>query len=199
MTDPNRKSSGSESRALAKDPKKELRLQKGLTLPHARVKPKRGDKDVLADMGLLALLPDAMPEADRSRRREPVRHKGVTAEQRAAARDRLLAALERNRKPAHQRSRAHLLRLMEPGAAYVVNDLIRACPQLSGDAVKAHLRCRMLQQGLVERVPAPPGMKHRAPLMHGSKHKDPIRWLYRLTESGIAERAAVQDGDAGES
>lgn len=194
-----RKSNGSEKLSLAKDPKKELRLQKGLTLPHARVKPKRGDKDVLADMGLLALLPDATPEADRPRRREPARQLGMTAEQRAAARERILAVLERNRKPAHLRSRAHLLRLMEPGAAYVVNDLIRACPQLSGDAVKGHLRCRMLQQGLVERVPAPPGMKHRAPLMHGARHKDPIRWLYRLTESGIAERAAVQDGDAGES
>lgn len=201
MPDPIRKSTGPESRSLAKDPKKELRLLKGLTLPHARVKPKRGDKEVLADMGLLALLPDAIEAkaarpkprpAPRSGKRPPAHAAWIEAIKRGGAK-----RLERIRAQPHKRTRAHILRALEPGQAYVVNDVIRALQGvLGGDAIKAHLRCRMIEQGLIERVAAPPGTPHRAPLMHGSKHKDPVRWFYRLTQAGIDERQAVLEHDA---
>lgn len=197
MTDRIRKSSGAESRALANDPVKELRLMKGLTLPHARVKPKRGDKDVLADLGLLALLPDVGPEVDRPRPKPaPVKRPRASAAWVEAIKRGSARRLERIRAAPHKRTRAHILRVLEPGRTYIVNDVIRALAGvMSGDAVKAHLRCRMRAQGLVERIAAPPGTPHRAPLRHGSPHKDPVRWFYRLTPAGIDERQAVLEHD----
>lgn len=178
---------------------RELKIAKGLPLANRLKKAQRSDKTVLADMGLAALLPDATPaEADRPRPRPaPVRHHGMTAQHRAAAGARLLAVIERNRKPPHLRPRAHLLRAMEPGRAYIVNDLVRALRGVYGaDAIKAQLRFRMRVQGLVERIAAPPGTPHRGPLQHGSPQKDPIRFFYRLTEAGVKERQAVLDRDA---
>lgn len=195
MADRIRKSSEAEKSTSANCAKKELRLLKGLTLPHARVKPKRGDKDVLADMGLLALLPDATPaEADRPRPRPaPVKRGGVANPAWLAGSAR---RLERLAAEPHKRPRAHLLRAMEPGRAYIVSDLVRALRGVYGaGAIKAQLRFRMRVQGLVERIAAPPGTPHRGPLMHGSPQKDPIRFFYRLTQAGIDERQAVLQAD----
>lgn len=194
-----RKSSGPESQSLAKNPNRQLRLAKGLSLPHARVKPKRGDKDVLADMGLLALLPDVVEaEADRPNpgSRPGVRPRAIAAWTEAVKRGGA-KRLERLRAEPHKRPRAHLLRVMEPGKAYVVNDLIRALHGVYGaDAIKGQLRFRLPRQGLVERLAVPPGTPHRAPLMHGVRHKDPLTWMYRLTRAGEEERQAVLERDA---
>lgn len=170
---------------------------KGLTLPHARVKPKRGDKDVLADLGLLALLPDVGPEVDRPRPKPaPVKRPRASAAWVEAIKRGSARRLERIRAAPHLRPRAHILRVMEPGAAYVVNDIIRALDGIyRADAIKAQMRFRMLRDGMLERLPAPRGMTVRAPLMHGAPHKDPLTWLYRLTPAGIDERQAVIEHD----
>lgn len=196
MPNRNQKPEGGKKSTLAKTDNTQLRLAKGLALPHARLKPKRGDKDVLADMGLLALLPDKIePEADQPRPR-PVPGKRRGGDQ-AAFRRGSDRRLERLRADPHKRPRAHILRVMEPGRCYVVNDVVRALAGVYGiGAVKAQMRFRMPRQGLIERVPAPPGMEHRGPLDHGSPQKDPIRWLYRLTQAGSEERQAVLARDA---
>jgi hypothetical protein len=188
----------SETEAEMSDPIREMKIAKGLPLAKQLKKSEKSDKTVLADMGLLALLPDIAPEVDRPKS-APVKPPRVNAATREAARQRLLTLHERLRqeRPPHKRTRAHILRLMEPGRTYVVNDIIRALAGvMGGDAVKGYMRCRMLQQGLIERVAAPPGMPHRGPLDHGSLHKDPIRWLYRLTAAGEEERRAVLEADA---
>lgn len=196
MTDSIRKSSGAESRALANDPKKELRLMKGLTLPHARVKPKRGDKDVLADLGLLALLPDVGPEVARPKPGHAPR-RGAHPAWVAAVKRGGAMRLERLRAEPHKRPRAHILRVLEPGRSYIVNDVIRALAGVYGaDAIKAQMRFRMPRQGLLERIAAPPGTPHRAPLLNGGRHVDEVRWFYRLTKAGEEERQAVLDRDA---
>lgn len=178
---------------------RELKIAKGLPLANRLKKAQRSDKTVLADMGLLALLPDATPaEADRSRprpasgKRPPAHAAWIEAVKRGGAK-----RLERLRAEPHRRPRAHILRVMEPGACYIVNDVIRALDGIyRADAIKAQLRFRMPRQGLVERLAAPPGTPHRGPLMYGSPHKDPVRWFYRLTQAGIDERQAVLEADA---
>lgn len=178
------------------DPIRDLKIAKGLPLAKRLKKSERSDKTVLAEMGLAALLPDASEPAPEAERRKPSEKRRRLPPAFVEGRRRSIERRRANPPPPHTRPRAHILRLMEPGRFYVVNDIIRACPQLSQDAVKIYMRQRLLQMGLVERVPAPAGMKHRGPLDHGSPHKDPIRWLYRLTAMGIAEAQAVAEGDA---
>lgn len=176
---------------------RELKIAKGLPLANRLKKGERSDKTILADMGLLALLPDATPaEADRPRPHvaaRPKRRGGAST----AFLDGTRKRLERLAAEPHNRPRAHLLRAMEPGRAYIVSDLVRALRGVYGaGAIKAQLRFRMRVQGLVERIAAPPGTPHRGPLMHGSPQKDPIRFFYRLTQAGEEERQAVLDRDA---
>jgi hypothetical protein len=176
---------------------RELKIAKGLPLANRLKKAERSDKTVLADMGLAALLPDASPaEADRPKPRpRPAPSKRPPAN--AAWLAGMARRLERIEAAPHKRPRAHLLRAMEPGRAYIVSDLVRALRGVYGaGAIKAQLRFRMRVQGLVERIAAPPGTPHRGPLMHGSPQKDPIRFFYRLTEAGVDERQAVLDRDA---
>ena len=157
----------------------------------------RSDANIIADLGLTALVVPPRPaEAERPRPRpRPVPVKRQTAN--AAWLVGLRRRVERIRSAPHLRPRAHILRVMEPGAAYVVNDIIRALAGVyGGDAIKAQLRFRLPRQGLVERVPVPRGTPHRAPLNHGAPHKDPLTWMYRLTQAGVDERQAVFEHDA---
>lgn len=174
---------------------RELKIAKGLPLANRLKKGERSDKTVLADMGLAALLPDATPaEADRPKPRPAPVKRGVAN---AGFLEGTRKRLERLAAEPHRRPRAHLLRAMEPGRAYIVSDLARALRGVYGaGAIKAQLRFRMRVQGLVERIAAPPGTPHRGPLMHGSPQKDPIRFFYRLTQAGEEERQAVLDRDA---
>lgn len=151
----------------------------------------RTDGVELAKMGLASATVRPRDGAVAVRQRGKPPPKGICPpcfEKMRLARDAKVAAI---RAAPHKRPRAHLLRAMHPNGFYVLRDLAKACPQLTYDAVSVYLRQRLLLDGLVVRVPAPQGMAHRAALRNGAKHSDPIRWLYRLTDAGVAEREAI--------
>lgn len=153
-----------------------------------------GDEKVLIGMGLRALI----VEGDGVEPTEVVtgpkvgdrRGRAFTPEMKRRSRE-----TQRRKYPIGFRKLDRMLLLMEPGKAYVADDLV-APSGLGRNAAKAWVRVKLRQMGLVERVQAPAGMKHSGPLLHGSPHKDPVRWLWRLTERGIAERQAAADARA---
>lgn len=165
------------------------------TLANANFKTGWSDRAVLVSMGL----GDIVAEVDD----RPTSPKRVRSKARRTPSPAQLAHLRQlarahplPRPPAGSRRMDHLLRLMEPGKCYVMADLRRACRQLSRGSVHGFIGVKFIRYGYLERVPAPPSMAHRGPLDHGSPQKSPIRWLYRLTEKGVAEARAVAEADA---
>lgn len=164
------------------------------TLANGYLKMGSSDRAVLASMGLSDIVSEI---DDRPATLKPAKSKAKRPPSPAqAAHLRSLArAYPLRRPPAGSRRMDHLLRLMEPGKCYVMADLRRACPQLSRGSVHGFVGVKFIRYGYLERVPAPPGMAHRGPLDHGSLQQSPIRWLYRLTEKGVAEAQAVAEAD----
>lgn len=164
------------------------------TLANADLRKASADRAVLAAMGLGDIVAevDDRPPAPKRARSKPRR--APTPAQVAHLRS-LARAYPPPRPPAGRRKMDHLLRLMAPGKCYVMADLRRACPQLSRGSVHGFVGVKFIRYGYLERVAAPPGMAHRGPLDHGSPQQSPIRWLYRLTERGVAEAQAVAEAD----
>ncbi len=162
-----------------------------------------GDARVLHRLGLRDLIvrSDPRPPVDIVPAKRPVAPRSaaqlaVLAAGRERARQ-VCAAREAADREAGARLKAReldrLLLTMRPGEAYVLNDLIKPSG-CNPNSVRAWLRQAFRRRGWVERVPASPGLPHKGPLKHGLRQKDPIRWLWRLTDEGVAERRMVKQG-----
>jgi hypothetical protein len=83
----------------------------------------------------------------------------------------------------------HLLAAMEPGAWYAMKDIstLAGAPY---NSVKAKLNDRMIGNGLVEKTDNPAWRDKRNEF--GFKVWDEPRYLWRLTEEGIAARAVAR-------
>ena len=158
----------------------------------------RRDETVLAGMGLEALVVAQVERSAPVRRLKP--SPGGRPERYAVATARLQAVAARKVEAIRAKSWAErpaglVLAAMEPGRAYVERDLAKALrPRFSRSCVSAYLWRMLPAWGLVERIAAPPGMKHRGVLSTGELPVQPVKWLFRLTEAGIAARAEAVQG-----
>lgn len=164
------------------------------TSANASLKKASSDRAVLTAMGLGDIVAEVDDRPAAPKRAQSKARRALSPAQVAHLRA-LARAYPPPRPPAGRRKMDHLLRLMEPGKCYVMADLRRACPQLSRGSVHGFIGVKFIRYGYLERVPAPPGMAHRGPMDHGAPQQSPIRWLYRLTERGVAEAQGVAEAD----